>query len=319
MATLNLRAARAALDLSPDEVAGRAGLDLDAYLQLEEEGDAALGRLHLEEVRQLARVLGASVRQLLALPCSYCMEPGVDAEWFETFRWELTKEARKRLGLSLEEVAERAGLTDVEPVMMLEDLFSRDDCRVDDALRVASVLGIPADLAIGPAIETNDLIRERREALGLSEEELATRVGMSVNDDLEAYSWELLATLQLREARRLVKVLGIDLAGLLDLEGCECCPTLDAHPEWRGLPRHRLMEKRRNEVGLSRAEVGARADWFYDGSRADGMARYCLSAEGVARLESDEEAIEDQIIGGLLQLASIIGLPFPLLVAEAGG
>ena len=295
--------ARQDIGLSVETVADAIGLETQEYQGIETDFASLTERLRLKQVKTLSLLLGLSVRRLLALPCSYCMEPGTDLDWFSSLRHELVCEAREKLGLSREEVAARAGLLDATPVTLLEHYFQshRDKCIVADAMRVALALNLPLDLTIGPAMETHDLIAERREALGMGEEELARRVGIGENQDLEGYSNEFISTFSLAEGRRLASVLRIDLRRLLGIEDCDDCPSMAAHPEWSTMPRHTLIRTRREELGLSPADSGDRT---------------LFTKKEIKTLERTPESAEDVGIANLMNLAADLGVPVCLFLAE---
>jgi transcriptional regulator with XRE-family HTH domain len=298
-----IQRARQNLGLSVGTVADAIGLEAREYEGIEADSARLTERLCLKQIKTLSLLLGLSVRRLLALPCSYCMEAGTDLDWFGFLRHELVCRARERLGLSQEEVAARAGLLDATPVAQLEHYFQseRDKCIVADAMRVAFALGLPADLTVGPAVETNDLIAERREALGIGEEELARRVGIGENQDLESYGNEFIGTLSLAEGRRFASILRVDLRRLIGVDDCDDCPALAVHPEWSRMPRHTLIRTRREELGLAPADPGDRT---------------LFTKKEIKRLESTPGAVEDIGIESLMNIAADLGVPFCLFLAE---
>ena len=95
------------------------------------------------------------------------------------------------------------------------------------------------------------MVRHRRQSLGLSEAEVAARVGVSVSayGDAETYEHELLEQFSLAKAQRLCQALSIDPCDLYGLkgQGIRCHKKLSA-----------IISEARKGLGLSVVEVGQR-------------------------------------------------------------
>ena len=98
----------------------------------------------------------------------------------------------------------------------------------------------------------NEMIAERRRTLGLTETEVAKKVGISVSayEDAESYPHELREQFSVGQANRLCITLGLDLCELYELgraEGPLAIPK-----------RGDLVAAARTRLGLSPGEVGER-------------------------------------------------------------
>lgn len=69
-------------------------------------------------------------------------------------------------------------------------------------------------------MKTNDLIRAKRQTLGMSDEEVARAAGISVDQygDVEQYPDEFASSLTLSEARNVCAILGIEIIHLAGLD-----------------------------------------------------------------------------------------------------
>ena len=298
---------RTALGLTPEQLAANVGLGLQQYLCLEAEPESSLAVLSLEQAKRLAVRLGVSVRQLLGLTCSYCFETPKSAKWIGVERVYMFRMARTGLGLSRDEVARRAGLDGPAAISAVEDSLPslREKNTVDVTLRIAAVLDLPPHLAIGPAIGANEIIRQRREALGLSEAEFAARAGVEENEDLEAFPTEFIHVTELGEGRRMARVLGVELSALLDLGSCNGCPQMACHPEWSALSRNELLRARRESLGLSPRELAEHL--------------HLRDERDIASWEESADALESFRLGDLVSVAAGLLIPFPLLLVEETG
>ncbi len=107
-AHLRLRAAREALGLSDAEVAGRTGLALADYADLEANPDALREAVDLRHLKRVCEVLGVDVWDLLGLACGYCRGKGPPArELTAPPRHELVRTRRAAVGLSRDALAAR--------------------------------------------------------------------------------------------------------------------------------------------------------------------------------------------------------------------
>lgn len=127
-------------------------------------------------------------------------------------------------------------------------------------------------------------LKRRREQLGMSEKDVAARVGLSVDayGDLEAYPDEALNAVSLGTLRAVATVLGFDVRDLL---GVESLPS-KVGTEMDG-GRHERIKRARLERGLSPAELGEKAN---------------LTDQAIQRLEEEPDAADDLSVAALQRL-----------------
>lgn len=107
-AHLRLRAAREALGLSDAEVAGRTGLALANYADLETSPDATRQAVDLRHLKRVCEVLALDLWELLGLRCAYCRGKGTPArELTSPARHELIRARRDALGFARDALAAR--------------------------------------------------------------------------------------------------------------------------------------------------------------------------------------------------------------------
>ena len=103
----------------------------------------------------------------------------------------------------------------------------------------------------------HEMIKLKRLELGMSEADTAQAASLSIFEygDVEQHRTEFISAIPLYKAKLLCQVLGLDMRKVLELE-----PSLDLHErplpfELVGLPRHKMVEKRRLVLRKSVATV----------------------------------------------------------------
>lgn len=132
-----IRAAREAWGLSTAEVAGRTGLALPDYADLEETPGALREAIDLRHLKRVCEVLELDLFALLDLLCGYCGGEGAPVhDQARPPRHERVRARREALGLPAETLAARVGVRveaidamtrdpnflDTWPVAFVEDL-----------------------------------------------------------------------------------------------------------------------------------------------------------------------------------------------------
>lgn len=144
----------------------------------------------------------------------------------------------------------------------------------------------------------NEKIKQRRTELGLSDTEVANRLGLTVSTyfDIEHKKNEIYLYPELLHVKRLCKMLGFDLLELMGLE-CEFCKG--ANPEKFSFPTSDLIARRRRERGISVEELGELVG--FDESE-------------IEELEANPERIETWPIDFIKDLADVLDLPLQTLL-----
>jgi transcriptional regulator with XRE-family HTH domain len=145
----------------------------------------------------------------------------------------------------------------------------------------------------------HQLIKARREALGLSDVQVGERTGLSVYEygDIEQYADEIFSVTDLRQVRVLCQVLGIDLFELFDLT-CEFCGQNQLSTDYL-LPRNELVRKQRLALGMSEEQLG------------DDIG---FEARTVQYLEEDKDHLEGWSYELIEELAKLLKLPVQILL-----
>lgn len=145
----------------------------------------------------------------------------------------------------------------------------------------------------------HQLIKARREALGLSDVQVSERTGLSVYEygDIEQYADEVYSVTDLRQARVLCQVLGIDLFELFDLK-CEFCGQAQLSANY-SLPRNEVIRKQRLALGISEEQLG------------DDIG---FEARTVQYLEEDKDHLEGWSFELIEELAKLLMLPLQVLL-----
>lgn len=101
------------------------------------------------------------------------------------------------------------------------------------------------------SVPVHSLIKQQREQLGITESELARRIGVSEGEyrDLESYDDELVMVLPLKNARLLAGALGFDLATLLVAGSQRGGSNATAGP------RNVVLADARNSLGVSMSKM----------------------------------------------------------------
>lgn len=152
-------------------------------------------------------------------------------------------------------------------------------------------------------MDINERIQERREALGLSDVEVAQRAGLSIHEycDVEGYPDEFTDVLSVDEAKRLAAVLGLDLLELVGLS-CSRCEGESLDPDWLLLSPARLLRLRREELGLTREQVAAQAGWDDRGAGLELLEDIDASFPGETNIDT------------VLALSRVLEVPADLLL-----
>ncbi|HEX7126677.1 MAG TPA: XRE family transcriptional regulator [Thermodesulfobacteriota bacterium] len=105
-------------------------------------------------------------------------------------------------------------------------------------------------------------LRAAREALGLSDAEVAGRTGLALADyaHLEASADAVRQGVDLRHLKRVCELLGLDLWDLLGLRCGYCRGKGRPARELASPARHELIRARRDALGLARDALAARLD-----------------------------------------------------------
>src|SRR5207237_1390934 len=156
-------------------------------------------------------------------------------------------------------------------------------------------------------MRAHQLIRQARKRAGLSQDEAAGRVGLSFNNyfDVELYDDEFVTVLAVSQARVLCRQLGLRLAEVLASEPLEADLSSQLPPDLAGLPRHALLRKRRESLGMSIEEVA-----------------FAIGFEEVAvdYIETDDNYLDTLSITVVAEPSIKLNLPLlPLLRSPDGG
>ncbi len=148
-----LRDQRTRLGLTEAEVAGRAGLSLDEYRDVEQHEDEAVQVLRLRNLRLLCSVLALDPLDLFGVPCAFCArtDSGLVSGGG---RQEVVRSRRVALGWSQAELAERIGfeagvVDDIE-----RDPEYLEGWSVELVLSLAQVLGVPPQVLLNVRCRT---------------------------------------------------------------------------------------------------------------------------------------------------------------------
>ena len=137
----------------------------------------------------------------------------------------------------------------------------------------------------------NDTIKAARVRLGLSEDEVSRRSGVSWNEyfDLELHPTEAFEVMRLGKLKKVLKVLGLDVLESLGIP-CSYCGHAATGANEHVLAPNELIRQRRADLGLSEAELGGRIGFeavaIHDMERESGYLEERWPAELVAELAS---------------------------------
>ncbi len=149
-------------------------------------------------------------------------------------------------------------------------------------------------------MKPNEAIKAQRLQLGLTEEEVAQKIGMSEAEyaDLEQHSYEIYEITSLRNVKRVCEVLNLDFLRLLSLK-CSFCKDSERYHDDYKLPRNELIRFRRNEMKLTTDALGERI----------GFAGTAIEA-----MEKDPDYLEDGLgIESIIDLSTELQIPRQVL------
>jgi transcriptional regulator with XRE-family HTH domain len=149
-------------------------------------------------------------------------------------------------------------------------------------------------------METNETIKERRESLGRSMDEVAAEIGLTWNEywDVEAHADEIETAVALMHVKSLCRVLGFHFFDLFAIQ-CPFCHDATLVSTEYSLPRNQLIRQKREEKKLSISELADRLG-FYD--------------EAVEKMERDPDFLETWPMEHISNLAREIGVPVQILL-----
>jgi len=106
-------------------------------------------------------------------------------------------------------------------------------------------------------VTANKLIKSRREALGLTDVQVAEATGLSIHEygDIERHADEIFTVTELRQVRKLATNVGIELFQLFDLN-CAFCEQQQSSQQEYSLPRNELIRRQRTALGLTQDLLG---------------------------------------------------------------
>jgi DNA-binding XRE family transcriptional regulator len=149
-------------------------------------------------------------------------------------------------------------------------------------------------------MDVNEKIKRRRKELGLSDTEVANKVGLSIHEygDVEQHADEIFAVVELLRVKEICQMLKFDFFELFDMN-CSFCREGNQHLESYSLPRNDLIRKRRIEMGLSVEELGDRIGF---------------EETAVKDMEKDTDYLETWPINYVKDLSAITSVPFQILL-----
>jgi transcriptional regulator with XRE-family HTH domain len=149
-------------------------------------------------------------------------------------------------------------------------------------------------------VSVNETIRTARLRLGLSENDVAGRAGLSWHEyfDLELHADEGIEVVHLKNMKRVAEVLHLDV---LDLFGIRCafCDHPERSVSGSHLCRNELVRQSREAMGLSQDDL------------ANGIG---FETVAVAQMESDPDFLESWSVGLVRELAGILAVPPQVLL-----
>jgi len=140
-------------------------------------------------------------------------------------------------------------------------------------------------------------IRKRREELGLTESEIAERVGISIYEygDIEQHANELVSVSPLNVVRKLCNVLNLDMMDLLEIpaDGSQVVSSEDG--------RDKLIRSRMETLGMSEAKIASRLGY---------------EDAAISQLVSDPSFLETWPIESIARLAVALRISPTLLIEQ---
>ncbi len=149
-------------------------------------------------------------------------------------------------------------------------------------------------------MKPNELIRARREELGLKVAEVAATaaLGGPAYRDIESYEDEAYKTVELRALRSICKVLGLNLLSMFGIE-CRLCTGDGSDAGFFRLPRNQLISQRRIALGLAREQLGDRIGF---------------EMVAIEEMEEDPAYLEEWSVELIQQLATELRIPAQALL-----
>lgn len=149
-------------------------------------------------------------------------------------------------------------------------------------------------------MKPKEKIKVQREFLGLSQAQLADKIGLSSSEywDIEAHEDESYSVVHLSKLKKLCRELKLDLMELFQIS-CEFCGQGNPYrPEYE-FDRAALIHETRMKKGLSIEKLSELLG-FEEGT--------------VRQMETDPMFLEEWSLELIQNLASVLGLPFQILV-----
>lgn len=134
---------RIELGLAESEITSFVGLMRSEYSDIELHEDEIFTVIKLCNVKKLCEFLGLDLFALLNLKCSFCEEGMPFAEEFSLPRNELIATRRRKMGISIDELAERIGFNEVEIENLEKNPDHLEAWPIDFIKDLASAIDVP--------------------------------------------------------------------------------------------------------------------------------------------------------------------------------
>lgn len=143
-----IEARRIALGLSDVDVAHKVNLSIYEYGDVEQHREEVFVAVWLYHIKKLCPVLQLNYFELFEMPCAFCEQgvPHHDDYWLH--RDEIVQKRREALGLSREELEEKAGF--YSNVIVLVETYTAhlESWVIDDIGKLADTLQIPRQVLL---------------------------------------------------------------------------------------------------------------------------------------------------------------------------
>ena len=148
--------------------------------------------------------------------------------------------------------------------------------------------------------EINEQIAQRREALGMSDTYVSSKIGVTIGEyfDIETSPDEIYTVTYLREVKLLLDLLSLDFFELFEIKCAFCDLKKPFIPDYL-LPRNELIKKTRIAKKMSAEELGDRLG-FYE--------------IAITNMEKDKDFLEEWVIENITNLANELDIPIQILV-----
>lgn len=148
--------------------------------------------------------------------------------------------------------------------------------------------------------DVTEKIKLRRKEFGLSDIDVSKSAGLSIHEygDLEQHADEIFTVTEFHKVKKLLQVLKLDFFELTET-GCAFCDEGHPYVKDYSLPRHELICKKRDDIGISREELG------------DRLGFYEIEIEN---LESDPNQLDTWPIELIKNLSNEINVPLQILL-----